>query len=340
MSGKPLVSVLLPVRDGENTLPRALDSLLAQSMGRFEIIAVNDGSCDGTANVLDAYAAKDPRVIPLHCAARGLVPALEEGLRHCTAPFVARMDADDVCLCERLEKQVALLQNAPHIGVASCLVQYGGDRSLQGGYARHVDWANSRITHEQISLARFRESPLPHPSVMFRRELVERFGGYRDGNFPEDYELWLRWLDAGVRFEKVAAPLLQWNDPPGRLSRCDPRYGMEQFYQVKAHFLARWLQRHNPFHPVVHVLGAGRVSRKRAEALCSRGVQIETYYDVDPRKIGHVVNGRPVLDRNDVPPPGKAFLLSYVANHDAFEDIRGFLEARGHVMGRDFIPAA
>ena len=102
-------------------------------------------------------------------------------------------------------------------------------------------WTNGLLTHEEIALARFVESPLAHPSVMFRRSLVERWGGYAEGAFPEDYELWLRWLDAGVRMEKLADPLLIWNDSPTRLSRRDPRYAAEAFYRVKARYLARWL---------------------------------------------------------------------------------------------------
>ena len=69
---------------------------------------------------------------------------------------------------------------------------------------------------------------------MFRRELVARHGGYRAGDFPEDYELWLRWLDAGVRMAKVPRPLLTWHDSTGRLSRTDARYDPEAFFRLKA----------------------------------------------------------------------------------------------------------
>src|SRR6185436_16591977 len=108
-------------------------------------------------------------------------------------------------------------ENRP-IGLVGCLVEFGGDRSASEGYALHVDWINALTTPDEIALNRFVESPLAHPSVMFRRELVEKHGGYRAGDFPEDYELWLRWMEAGARMGKVPRVLLTWQDGPGRLS--------------------------------------------------------------------------------------------------------------------------
>jgi hypothetical protein len=88
-----------------------------------------------------------------------------------------------------------------------------------------------------MSLRCFVEASVAHPSVMFRRELLEKYGGYRDGPFPQDYELWLRWLEAGVRFGKVDAELLTWNDPPQRLWRTDTRYSVEAFYAIMCRHL-------------------------------------------------------------------------------------------------------
>jgi hypothetical protein len=175
---------------------------------------------------------------------------------------------------------------------------------------------------------------------MFRRELVDRWGGYRDGDFPEDYELWLRWLEAGVRMEKLTEFLLVWNDSPTRLSRCDRRYDEEAFYRLKARYLARWLAAHNPHHPAVIVWGAGRISRKRARHLVDRGVTIVAYVDIDPNKVGRSIAGRPVLHPVELPAPGKAFVVSYVSTSDAREEIEANLLARGYQAGRDHILAA
>ncbi len=199
MPAAPSVSVLLPVRNGMPALARAVASVRLQTWSDWELIAVDDGSTDGSREWLRAAAQADPRIRPLEQPARGLVAALHAGCKVARGRFIARMDADDECHPERLAAQAELLEQSPQTGLASCLVGFGGDREANAGYALHVDWLNSLVSPEQIALNRFVESPLAHPSVMFRRELLERHGGYRDGDFPEDYELWLRWLDAGVR---------------------------------------------------------------------------------------------------------------------------------------------
>jgi hypothetical protein len=82
------------------------------------------------------------------------------------------------------------------------------------------------------------------------------------------------------------------------------------------------------------------VTRKRADALLAHGVEITAYADIDPRKIGKRVHGRPVLHREDLPAPGQCFILSYVASHGAGEEVRGFLLGRGYVEGRHFLLCA
>jgi len=336
----PKISVTMPCRDCGATVGRAIESLLAQEGADFEVVAVDDGSTDDTLAVLKAYARRDARVRVVAMGHRGVVFAANAAIEAARGRYVARMDADDESLPGRLAAQARLLDERPDIGLVGCRVRFGGSRKRSAGYARYVDWTNTLLTPEAIGLNRFVEFPVPNPSIMFRRECVLEHGPYRDGNYPEDYELLLRWLEAGVRMAKVDAELLLWNDPPDRLSRNHPRYDVEAFYRIKTEYLARWLARHNPHHPGVRILGAGRVTRKRAERLLAHGVRFDAYHDVDPRKVGNVIGGVPVLDRSEVPSPGEGFCLSYVASRGAREEIAAFLEERGHVLGRDFIPVA
>lgn len=328
----PRVSVLLPVYNCARTLGACLDSLLAQDLDPFEIVAVDDGSSDPSSTLLHAYARRDARLRVIQQAHGGLVVALERGLDACRAPLIARMDGDDRATPDRLRLQADWLEQRPGTGLVSCLVIHGGG-GHQSGYARHVQWLNSLDTPEQIRRARFIDACVAHPSVMFRRELVDRFGGYREGPFPEDFELWLRWLDAGVVFEKVPRVLLEWNDPPRRLSRQDPRYLPEAFDAVRLYWLQRELARVLEGRPLL-CWGAGRESRRRV-----RGLPIAGWLELHPGRIGQRLWGAPVRHRDELA-PGEGFVLATVGRTGAREEIAARLEALGYREGRDWLALA
>ena len=173
-ASRPLVSVVLPVYHAAPTLARAVASIQGQTWSSWELIAVDDGSTDGSREILARFARADPRVRVLSQAHAGVTVAANAGLAAARGDLIARMDADDWSHPERLAEQVALLENDRSLGVVSCLVEFGGDPVARKGYALHVDWVNSLVTPEAIAAGRFVESPVANPSVMFRRELVAR----------------------------------------------------------------------------------------------------------------------------------------------------------------------
>jgi glycosyltransferase involved in cell wall biosynthesis len=337
--------VLLPAQDAAATLARAIASIRAQTFPDWELLVVDDGSADGSVELLGALARVEPRLRVLRRPREGLVSALNAGLAATRGELIARMDADDEALPDRLAQQVAWLDGPAGraFGLVSCLVEHAGDAAAQAGYARHVAWLNGLLTPEAMALRRFVDAPVAHPSVLFRRELVARHGGYRAGDFPEDHELWLRWMDAGVAFGKVRRVLLRWHDPPGRLSRSDARYAPEAFFRLKAEWIARWLRARPALaaRPLL-VWGAGRPTRLRAAALTAHGLRIAAYVDVDPAKVTPALGGSglPVLAPAALPAPGKAFVLAYVSSPGARDLIAAELTARGWVEGHDFLLCA
>lgn len=336
----PHVSVLLPIRNGAATLRAALDSIAAQTLTDWELIAVDDGSTDETWSLLKTYARNDARFRPLRLPPDGIVAALNAGLAVARGRYVARLDADDTAHPERLARQAAWLGAHPETGLVSCRVVFGGNVEKAAGFARIVEWMNGCVSREDILLQRFRETPLPHPSVMFRQELPALYGGYAEGPFPEDWELWLRWLDAGVVMDKLPEALVTWNDPPGRLTRTHANYAEAAFTRVRVPWLARHLARANPRHPEVWVVGGGRVARRRALPLLEHGVRIRAWVDIDPRKIGNKVHGIPVLGREALPPPDACFVLVFLSARGAAEDAARWLESRGFAPGREYLLAS
>jgi glycosyltransferase involved in cell wall biosynthesis len=338
-SCSPRVSILLPFRNAALTLEAALRSVQAQTLADWELILVDDGSSDDSADLAASVACEDSRVCLVRRRHGGLVASLNEAIARSTAPVLARMDADDLMHPDRLQAQWEHLDRHPEIGVVGSLVEFGGDPEAQAGFAMHVDWLNSLVDPDVIALNRFIESPLAHPSVMFRKCLVDAFGGYRDGSFPEDYELWLRWIDAGVRVAKVPRALLTWRDFPGRLTRTDPRYGAERFFELKAPWLARELERCLGGRRV-WVWGAGRPTRVRAAHLERHGTRIDGFVDIDPRKQGRIIHGRRVHAPGEIPSPRDVVVLGYVARRGARELARRTLSGHGFVEGRDAWMAA
>lgn len=334
------VSVILPAFNAAETLGAAIASVRAQTFRDWELLVVDDGSTDRTVEIARQAGAADARISVVSQPHAGVACALNTGLTRARGDYVARMDADDIAFPPRLARQIEFLDRSPAIGLCACLVEFGGDAQANAGYALHVEWINSLISAEDIALNRFIESPLAHPSVVFRRALVDQFGGYAEGDFPEDYELWLRWLGSGVRMAKVPEVLLRWNDRPSRLSRSDRRYAPEKFYAVKARWIAAELRQIPTPARQVWIWGAGRNTRKRAEPLGRAGVVIAGYIDIDPKKTGHTIMGRPVIGPDALPSPGDAFVLGYVATRGARDVIRPQLRDRGYHEGRDFLMCA
>lgn len=330
----PRLSVLLPVRDGGAPLRSALRSLKRQTLRDFEIVAVDDGSTDGTAELLAAWQARESRLFVHHQPARGLVAALNAGLERCRGTWIARMDADDAMLPRRLERQIAHLENRPHLDVVGCRVRCFPRRALGGGFLYYEGWLNSLLSADEHRRERFIESPIAHPTAIIRAEILRGVGGYRDTAWAEDYDLWLRLMERGHAIEKVAEVLHLWRDHPTRQTRVNPLYSKKGFLACKAHFLVRGpLQGAAP----VFVWGAGPTGRRLRKALDAEGVPVEAFLDIDPKKLHRRPGGRPVHHHSELGNlwrPG-ARLLVAVSRRGARELIRPHLDAAGLVEGKD-----
>jgi GT2 family glycosyltransferase len=333
----PLVSVVLPVHDAEATLAAALDSIAAQTLLDHEVIVVLNGCRDRSEAVARAHATRDPRVRCLSLPVAGLVPALDAGLRAARAPLVARLDADDRMLPSRLEAQVAALGEHPDWAAVTGGVQHvaATDGTRGDGMGRFVDWLNGLETPADIRAARFIDAPMAHPAVTFRVDAILALGGYRDGWFPEDYDLWLRFFAAGLQCGRVPDVVVEWRDRGDRLTRTDPRYSPDAARALKHRFLLE-----GPLAGERHcrVWGAGPSGRRHARDLGRAGSLVDDLIDIDPRKVGRrVAGGRPVVGVETVGPPDGRLVLVAPASRGAREQVTAFLEGRGYVVERDYL---
>lgn len=331
----PTVSVLLPARDAADTVEAAARSVLEGTFRPLELLAIDDGSTDGTRAVLERLAAADPRVRVLSGGGRGLVAALELGRREARAPhYLARMDADDESLPERLARQVAALEEEPSLWAVGTQVElFSRGDPLSPNLSLYAGWLNGLTTPEALYRDRLVESPLCHPSALLRREALERVGGWKDEDVPEDWALWLAMLEAGGRLRAVEPVLFRWADHPRRLTRTDPRYGWPALQRLKARHLARQLQGC----PRLTVWGAGELGLALFRQLKQLGLGAARFVDVHPRKVGRRLEGVEVVapEALGAPSPGE-HLVAAVGAKGARAEIRAFLAARGWEEGRDF----
>lgn len=184
------VSIVLPCFNAARFLAEALDSIFAQTHGDFELVAVNDGSTDGTLEILESYRARDGRMTVISRENRGVGRSANEALERCRHEWVARMDADDVMMPNRLERQLAFVSENPDLAVASALVRYINEKG-------EVIWNyRSTFTSRAAVAAAVKANILVgfhQPAALMRRSVVLASGGYRPGfNGVEDTDLWNR----------------------------------------------------------------------------------------------------------------------------------------------------
>ncbi|MFA7604690.1 MAG: glycosyltransferase [Novosphingobium sp.] len=220
--GVPAITVAMSVYNGEPYLAEAVESVLAQTFTDFEFLILDDGSSDGSRETVARLAGRDSRIRPIVRENRGLIASLNQLLAEARAPLIARMDADDACLPQRFERQVAFLGEHPDHGVVGSWSQ---DIDEQGRPLR-CDGVDPPVSHEAM-LASIESggSMLCHPAVMFRTEVVRAAGGYRPAfRHCEDLDLWLR-LATRTRIANIPERLLRYRRSDGQVSQ---RFSLEQ----------------------------------------------------------------------------------------------------------------
>ncbi len=329
----PLVSALIPVRDAASTLDQAVGSVLAWPERELEVLLVDDGSRDDSLARLRSWERRDDRVRVLALQRRGLVPTLNAGLEACRGRYVARMDADDLAAPRRLEEQVSLLEQDPLLAVVDGQVRYfrDEDEPVARGMWLHQEWINGIRTPADFRREILVESPVVHPAATFRLGAVTAVGGYRataavpglaGGPVPEDYDLWLRLDAVGWRLCKLNRVLVRMRDRPGRLTRTHPAYARSAFRRARMVWLAStqlaWPRR-------LVVWGAGKGGRPWIRWLLATGHSVVAVVDIDPRKIGSVRQGVPIVAPEDLPALSAELCLVAVAARGAREQIRRLL---------------
>lgn len=334
MGTKPLLSVIIPVRNAAETLKACVDSISNQSFKEIELLLVLNGCSDETASIAQELGQIDQRIRVLQSPQVGIAYALNLGIQQSRSPYIARMDADDLAPLDRLQLQYDYLEQNPEVGLVSGIVEYHSNAPNQG-YAHYVDWLNSIKSIDELKNNRFLESPFAHPSVMFRKSLIEQFGSYSLDALPEDYELWLRFYAQGVIMHKLNKLVLIWNDHANRASRTHENYSSDAFDRVRLSYLADELKVKVENGKKIWIVGGGKLARKKLSKLQTLGVQVEGITDFVPRKLFGLDF---ILWENFIKEENR-FAVSLVSNRGAAQDIEKALWKKGFFIGKDYFLA-
>lgn len=334
MSAAPPVSVVLPVRDGAATLAETLDSLGRQTYADFEVVVVDDGSTDATPEILRTAASADERLRLTTGPAAGVAHAANEAARLARGDLLVRIDADDLARPARLERTVELAAEHPEAGMLASRVAFFPRDVLGPGTLHYEAWLNGLLTHAAIYRNRFVEYPLPNPTVALRREVFDALGGYREGPFPEDYDFFLRAAAAGVGFAKHPDVLLDQREGPHRITKHDPRYGLDRFHALKVEHLAPQLR---ALGRPLGIVGAGPDGKRWARSLGAQGLAAAWFVDLHPGRIGNEIQGARVLAYADLGRAAGAFFLAAVGRRGGRDEVRASLTAAGLEEERDFL---
>jgi glycosyltransferase involved in cell wall biosynthesis len=196
MQSYPLVSILMPVYNGETYLRQAIDSVLAQTFTDYEFLIINDGSTDGTQNIIDSYT--DTRIRSHYQVNQGVASTLNNGLVLAMGSYIWRHDADDICLPEQLQSQLDFLEKHPNYSLVSTQIAFMSDNGkIAHRYRQPKDDYFQGKPYLKVERSHFNPySPITHATVLVKKEVFDAVGIYRIAfKTSEDTDLWLRIIE-------------------------------------------------------------------------------------------------------------------------------------------------
>ena len=219
------ISVVMSVYNAEKYLSEAIESILSQTFSDFEVILINDKSADESLSIMEEYQKRDSRIRILNNDVNlGLTKSLNKGLEIARGEYIARMDADDISVPERFQKQVDFLDSHQDYSFVSCIARYIDENGNPEQLRLFPE------TNEEIYAMMPKVDAVMNPGVMFRRTDIEKIGNYcEDFRVVQDYDLWFRGMAAGYKFYNIQEPLVLFRRNESYNSRKSKAYRMVDF---------------------------------------------------------------------------------------------------------------
>lgn len=315
---RPLVSILIPVKNGIPFLEECLDSIIKQDFPDWEVLIVDDHSNDDTWSKLISKSNIDPRIKPIKNIDHGIIAALRLAYAKSLGQFITRMDADDIMCQGKLNFHAVQLEKhgVGHISIGHVkYIKEGGE--VGGGYRRYETWLNKLTTTGSNFNEIYKECVIPSPNWMMHRSDLDAIGAFEPDTYPEDYDLCFRMYAAKFQVIPNETLTLQWRDHDKRTSRNDEKYSDNRFLSIKLHY---FLQLEYQEDVPLYVWGAGKKGKIIAQYLRSKNIRF-TWISDNPRKVGHIIYDNKVQPTSNFFQENKAISILAVANPQQQKEI-------------------
>ncbi|MBD0832644.1 glycosyltransferase family 2 protein [Aestuariibaculum sediminum] len=284
---EPLISILTPFKNTEQFLTNCIESIINQTYTNWELIIIDDGSSDGSYDLVKTFAGKDPRIKLFKNEGKGIIQALRMAFKLSTGVYITRMDSDDIMPETKLEILLSNLKKYGKQHVATGLVNYFSKEGISDGYNKYENWLNKLTKTGENYSEIYKECVIASPCWMIHREDLIKCDAFNPNRYPEDYDLVFRFYKHQFHIIPCKQVLHYWRDYQTRTSRTHDNYAENTFLDIKMHyFLELDFDKSRP----LVIWGAGWKGKTIAKTLINKNIPFEWICD-NPKKIGkHIYN--------------------------------------------------
>ena len=318
------VSIVLPFKNAALYFKECIESIRAQSHVDWELIAIDDHSTDQSRAIVEGF--QDPRIVVHANEGEGILPALQSAQQYINGDVVTRMDADDSMPPHKLASLLALLESEPNGTVATGRVKYFSDSAITEGYQEYENWLNKAASENSFYNQIYRECVVASPNWMMRRADFEAMEGFRQLQYPEDYDMVFHWRRKGYLIKSCSECTHLWREHSERTSRNSDVYQQESFFRLKlAYFLEEFQGRE------LYLIGTEQKGVLLTKMLQQENISFR-WFAQDPQLIGKKRREVELENINSLPQNGICILSIYPKNK-AREELVEFIHSRRYVIG-------
>lgn len=324
----------MPVRNSEKFLIATINSILGQTEKNWELVVVNDHSVDNTTSLLNSYALKDSRIIIYNNEeGSGIIPALKTAFKHSKGDLITRMDSDDLMTPYKLEKMKELLLQNGMGHVATGAIQCFSDDGINDGYKKYEKWLNDLVINDNCYSEIYRECVIQSSCWMVHKEDLLKCGAFNSDIYPEDYDLAFRFYKYGLKVISYPELLHYWRDHPLRVSRNDPKYEDQQYFDLK---LKYFFELDYKVNKTLVIWGTGAKGKKLARKLQANYDFHFHWVSNNSKKIGETIYGVKIENYKIVKDIENLQIIVTISGPDDLKEIAAFFEENIFIQNRDY----